>query len=161
MNIQLFEVSSKYINYLLPYASHLFHNKKPGQNNERKYIGIVLEVNGFKYFAPLSSYKPKHEKMSEGLDFIKLGRYSVINLNNMFPIPDGLYTYVDISREANPHYRSLLMAEYRIIRVKQDLIRKNASVLYKHKIENGDATSLSKRCNDFQKLEEVCKEYKF
>lgn len=37
-----------------------------------------------KYFAPLSSYKPKHEKMKNGLDFIKVGNYAVININNMF-----------------------------------------------------------------------------
>lgn len=47
MGIQLYEVSPEYINYLLPYAPHLFHNRKPGQHNERKYIGVVLEVNGY------------------------------------------------------------------------------------------------------------------
>ena len=159
MNIMLYEVSPQYINYLQPYAPHLFHNKKPGQHNNRKYIGIVLEVNGFKYFAPMSSYKPKHDKMSESLDFIKLGKYSVINLNNMFPIPDGLYTYIDISKERDPRYKSLLLAEYRIIRVRQNLIRKNAAALYKHKLEKGESTSLSKRCNNFSLLEEVCLKY--
>ena len=53
----------RYIDYLLPFASHLFRNKQLGQQNERKYIGVVLEVNGMKYFAPLSSYKLKHEKV--------------------------------------------------------------------------------------------------
>ena len=45
MSIRLYEVNSKYIDYLIPYAPHLFHNKKPGQHNERKYIGIILIVN--------------------------------------------------------------------------------------------------------------------
>ena len=57
MSIRLYEVTSKYIDYLIPYAPHLFHNKKPGQHNERKYIGIILIVNNMNYFAPLSSYK--------------------------------------------------------------------------------------------------------
>ena len=39
-----------------------------------------------KYFAPLSSYTPKHDKMKNGLDFIKIGNYAVININNMFPV---------------------------------------------------------------------------
>ena len=160
MGISLYEVAPKYIDYLLPFAPHLFRNKAPGQHNERKFIGIVLEVNGFKYFAPLSSFKPKHETMKEGLDFIKLGRYSVINLNNMFPVPDGLFTYVNIANERDPHYRSLLMAEYRIIRVRQDLIKKNAAALYKHKVENGNNTPLAKRCNDFTALEKACLEYR-
>ncbi|MCR5388003.1 MAG: type III toxin-antitoxin system ToxN/AbiQ family toxin, partial [Lachnospiraceae bacterium] len=45
----------------------------------RKYIGIVLEINSFKYFAPLSSFKSKHKKMDEGVDFIKIKDYAVIN----------------------------------------------------------------------------------
>ncbi|MEY8379170.1 type III toxin-antitoxin system ToxN/AbiQ family toxin, partial [Lachnospiraceae bacterium 56-18] len=63
MSIKLYEVNPKYIDYLIPYAPHLFQNKQPGQSNERKYIGIVLIVNGMNYFAPLSSFKAKHEKM--------------------------------------------------------------------------------------------------
>lgn len=47
------------------------------------YIGIILEVKGIKYFAPLSSFKNKHKQMKEGVDFIKIKDYAVINLNNM------------------------------------------------------------------------------
>ena len=43
-NIEFYEVNNAYIDYLLPYAPHLFHNKKPGQHNERKYIGVVLHI---------------------------------------------------------------------------------------------------------------------
>ena len=159
MAIELYEVVPEYINYLLPYAPHLFQNKKPEQNHERKYIGIILEVNGTKYFAPLSSFKPKHEKMKNGLDFLKVGNYAVINLNNMFPVPDGKYSYVDIRKEKDGQYRKLLMIEYRIIRKLQDKIRHNAEELYKHKRERGNSTKLAKRCNDFILLEEKCKQY--
>ena len=55
----------------------------------RKYIGVVLEVNGLSYFAPLSSFKLKHKKMKEGVDFIKIKDYAVININNMIPVPKG------------------------------------------------------------------------
>ncbi len=60
MNLDIFEVDNRYIDYLSPYAPHMFLNKKPEQHNERKYIGVILEVNGLKYFAPLSSFNPKH-----------------------------------------------------------------------------------------------------
>jgi protein AbiQ len=56
-NIKLYEISPAYINYLAPAAPHLFQNKKAGQQNERKYIGVVLTINGMDYFAPLSSFK--------------------------------------------------------------------------------------------------------
>lgn len=160
MGIKLYEVSPVYIDYLGAYASHLFQNKKPGQHNERKYIGIILQVNDMNYFAPLSSLKPKHEKMTNRLDIIKIGQYAVININNMFPVPEGLYTYVDISKVKNAQYRKLLMSEYRIIRKLQDKIKKNAAELYKQKTEKKISTALTNRCNDFLLLEKMCRQYK-
>lgn len=43
---------------------------------------------------------PRHLKKS-GRDFIKIGNYAVININNMFPVPEGCYNYVDFSKERN------------------------------------------------------------
>jgi protein AbiQ len=145
---------------LAEYAPHLFRNKQAGQQNERKYIGVILEIHDVKYFAPLSSFKEKHKRMKEGLDFIKISTYAVININNMFPVPDGLYTYVDYSKEKNPKYKKLLMSEYRIIRKLQDKIQKNARELYRQKVEKNVKNALTKRCNDFLLLEEKCKMYK-
>lgn len=97
--------------------------------------------------------------MHEGLDFIKISTYAVININNMFPVPEGLYTYVDYSKEKNLQYKKLLMTEYRIIRKMQDKIRKNARELYRMKVEKQEKNALTKRCNDFRELEKRCKEY--
>ena len=98
--------------------------------------------------------------MNEGLDFIKIKDYAVINLNNMFPVPVNEYRYVDFSREKNPKYKSLLLAEYRYIKSIQDRIRKNAQTLYNHKLKHGNDTLLAKRCNDFTSLEAACKKWK-
>lgn len=159
-NIKLYEIDPEYISYLTEFAPHLFHNKQAGQNNERKYIGVVLYINGFEYFAPLSSFKDKHRRMKEGIDFIKIKQYAVINLNNMFPVPPKLCKYIDINSHRNPKYKSLLLAEYRVIKSIQEKIRKNAKTLYKIKAKENDSTSLAKRCNDFQLLEKACKDYK-
>ena len=158
-NIKLYEVNADYIDYLSAYAPHLFQNKKPGQNNERKYIGIVFQINSLDYFAPLSSFKQKHHRMKETVDFIKVKDYAVINLNNMFPVPLTERKYVDIRSERDPHYRALLLAEYRFIKSIQEKIRKNAQNVYKIKIKDGTSSALAKRCNDFLVLEKACKEY--
>ena len=158
-NIRFYEVDNDYVDYLLPYAEHLFHNKKTGQRYERKYIGVVLNINEVDYFAPLSSFKEKHKRMKDRLDFIKVKNYAVINLNNMFPVPAGLCTYVNIQDEDDINYRNLLLAEYRFIKSIQERIRKNALNLYKHKLTNNNDTPLAKRCNDFLLLEKLCKEY--
>ena len=97
--------------------------------------------------------------MKEGLDFIKIKDYAVINLNNMFPVPLSETKYVNIRSERDPHYRALLLAEYRYIKSIQEKIWKNAQNVYKIKIKDCDASSLAKRCNDFLLLEKACADY--
>ena len=127
--------------------------------DKRKYIGIVFEIKSFKYFAPLSSYKDKHRKMKEGVDFIKIKDYAVINLNNMIPVPDSQVVDIDINKEKDPSYRYLLQAESREVNRQKNRIRKNAEIVYRHKKHNGNETPLAKRTNDFELLEKLCKEY--
>ncbi|NLC92833.1 MAG: type III toxin-antitoxin system ToxN/AbiQ family toxin [Treponema sp.] len=122
-------------------------------------MGIILEINGFKYFAPLSSFKPKHKRLCETIDFIKVGIYAVINLNNMFPAPLNLCKAVQIENIKNEHYRNLVRAKYRIIKQKTEQIVNNAKDVYNHKMINDGKSKLSQRCNDFRNLELKCKEY--
>ena len=112
-----------------------------------------MTVNGLDYFAPLSSFKEKHKKMKNNIDFLKVGNYAVINLNNMFPVPKSQCIYVDISKESDPSYKALLSAEYRIITSLTERILKNAKSLYEYKMKNGNSTPLAKRCNDFKLLD--------
>lgn len=155
-----YTVDETYVDYLSPHAPHLFRNARAGQAHSRKYIGIVLRVNGLDYFAPLSSFKEKHRRMKDGLDFIKVKDYAVINLNNMFPVPEGSCRKVDFKAEPDARYRALLQAEYRAMKPLQDKIRKNAANLYRHKAENGDSTKLARRCNDFAELERLCRAWR-
>lgn len=157
--ISFYNVDEAYVDYLLPHAPHLFRNAKATQVHSRKYIGVVLRVGSFDYFAPLSSFKEKHRRMKNGLDFVKVKDYAVINLNNMFPVPPGCCHRVDFAAEPDRRYRDLLQAEYRAVKPMQDRIRRNAANLYRHKVENGDATGLAKRCNDFKGLERLCLEW--
>ena len=105
-DLEIYEIDSAYIEYLSAFEEHLFRNKKVTQDFSRKYIGIILEIEGFKYFAPLSSFKPKHKRLCETDDFIKIGVYAVINLNNMFPAPLNICKPVLISDIKNEHYKN-------------------------------------------------------
>ena len=154
-----YEIDEKYINFLSQFSEHLFHNAKVSQTYSRKYVGILFEINEIKYFAPLSSFKPKHKRLSETVDFIKIGDMAVINLNNIFPVPDGFYSLKNPKTEKNLKYQTLLNNEIRIIRKKQELIINNAKSVYNHKISNDGKSKLSQRCNDFKLLEIKCKEY--
>lgn len=158
-NLRIYEISTSYIDYLASFIPHLFHNKKSGQQNERKYIGIVLEVHDQKYFAPLSSFKAKHRYMNECLDLIKIKHLAVINLNNMFPVPPSQIVNFDIKKVKDQKYKALLQREYRVIASIEDKICENAGKLYEYKIEKGDSTPLAERCNDFLLLEEKALEF--
>ena len=76
-DLEIYEIDSSYIEYLSAFEEHLFRNKKVTQDFSRKYIGIILEIEGFKYFAPLSSFKTKHKRLCETDDFIKIGVYAL------------------------------------------------------------------------------------
>ena len=155
--LRIYEIKNEYIKYLSNYQEHLFlHTNEKGK---RKYIGIVFQINGINFFAPLSSYKTKHVKMKESVDFIKIKDYAVINLNNMIPVPNSQIVESDINKEKDLSYRYLLQAESREINRQKNRIRKNAEIVYSHKIHNGDSTALAKRTNDFELLEKLCREY--
>lgn len=157
--IRFYEIQRNYIDFLSPQAPLLFHNSKQGQKHERKYIGILLTIHGMNYFAPLSSFKPKHLRMKNSLDFIKVKEYAVINLNNMFPAPLKVCTYVDFDQVRDEKYRMLLLAEYRIIKSMAGKLLKNAATLYAYKVKNAESTPLARRCNDFLLLEDLCRQF--
>ena len=158
--LNIYEIDSDYISYLSGFEEHIFKNRKISQNFSRKYVGVVLNINGFDYFAPLSSFKEKHKRLSETTDFIKIGVYAVINLNNMFPAPLELCKQINFNEIEDLNYKNLLRNEYRIIRKKAALILQNASAVYKHRLLNDGKSKLSQRCNNFKLLEEKSKEYK-
>ncbi len=155
----LYTIDDDYVDKLTKIDSKIAHNKVSNRIQTRKYIGILFEINDFKYFANLSSYKPwKHDLMDETVDFIKLGTYAVINLNNMMPVIDGKYQSVDFNKVTDIKYKQLLKNEYKIIKAKSARIIKNANIVYNHKIKNGNETSLARRCCDFKKLEIFAKQ---
>ena len=155
--LKIYEVNPYYVKFLSIYQEHLF-SEKDG-NISRKYIGIVLDINGYKYFAPLTSFKEKHRKMKERVDLIKIKDIAVINLNNMIPVPEGEFKLVDIIGTKDKNYKYLLQTENIEINKRKERIRKNAIIVYRHKCVNNNGTPLSQRTSDFKKLEQAYKSY--
>lgn len=155
----LYTIDDDYVDTLTKIDNKIAHNKADSRTQTRKYIGVLFEIHGLKYFVNLSSYKPwKHDKMTESVDFIKIGTYAVINLNNMMPVIEGKYHLVDLNLTTDSKYKILLEKEARIIKSKSAQIIKNANIVYNHKIKNGNETPLARRCCDFIKLEEFAQQ---
>lgn len=121
------------------------------------YLATDLQIQ-VSYFVPLSSYKPdKHDDMNEAIDFLKLRNYSVININNMIPVPTSEITYVNFKDEPDLKYKDLLGSEYRLIKAREQEILRNSRIVYNYRMDNKNKEkSLYKRCCDFKKLEEAC-----
>jgi protein AbiQ len=92
-NLKFYYIDTKYVNYLKETESHIWENDDKGRI--RPYIGVVLSINGYKYYAPLSSPKPKHKSWKDSLDFIRIDYKGelkgVINLNNIIPVSEEKY----------------------------------------------------------------------
>lgn len=110
------------------------------------HVGILLTVNNYHYYVPISSAKPKHQHMSNSLDFHKLQDtntgylYAVLNLNNMIPVPDSCitqlkYNQIELFRSFSSEkekndYIYLLQKEKAIIDSIQSIIQRKAEKLY-------------------------------
>ena len=157
--MELYKVDIEYCNYL-----HYYEPKIPYIENEkqnRPFIGVVLNVNGKNFFAPLTSPKKKHLTMKDMQDFLKIdkGNLGGINLNNMIPIPKRYLEKVEIENLEDLKYKNMLKNQIKWINLNELRIHNRARNLY-YLILNGNATKqLQDRCCDFKLLEKKCDDY--
>ncbi|MBQ8518616.1 MAG: type III toxin-antitoxin system ToxN/AbiQ family toxin [Agathobacter sp.] len=125
--MRFYNIKEGYVQYLREFDNKIAMNK----NGTRPYVGIVLEVNGVKYYAPFSSPKPKHLKMKNSKDFRKInqGKYGAINFNNMIPVIDDALIEFDIEKIKDEKYKRLLQNQYKYIRADEKQIMKVAEKL--------------------------------
>ena len=160
--MKIYNIDEDYIKYLKKYDSKVPNNK----SELRPYIGIVLNISGIKYYAPLTSPKQKHLKMKNDKDFRKIngGTYGAINFNNMIPVEDKYVYEKDICNESDIQYKNLLLNQLRhinkdaktILKVAselRELYLKNESILTKHEMD------IKSRCCNFILLEQIYSKY--
>lgn len=167
--IKFYEISEEYINFLRKFDKRVMSPKAEDREHTRKYIGIILDIKGFKYFVPLSSYKDNHDNFNERIDFIKVmeknaetkyHKYAVLYMNNMIPVPDCAIIEFDFDDIEDEAYRGLLIREYLVCveTEKSKQIRDSARQVYNTKV-NIPTNKLSVRCCDFKLLEIKSLEY--
>ena len=139
--MKFYNIADEYINFLRTFDSKVSENKQ----ESRPYIGVVIEIEEMKYYAPFTSPKAKHRKMKNGKDFRKIqgGEYGAINFNNMIPVPDEAIIPLCIRNEQNPQYRRLLQNQYNAILSDWESIQNTAETL--HSLLFMPETELSRR----------------
>lgn len=165
-------IDKKYIDYLTHFDSRVGYVEYG--ERLKLHIGILLSIETFQYYVPLSSAKPKHTKMSNSLDFHKLQDestgylYAVLNLNNMIPVPASCvkqlkYNEIEnfrsfFNEKEKTDYIYLLQKEKVLIDKVQDTLQRKAKKLYQ-KCNDKPNSSLAARCCNFQLLETKCNSY--
>ena len=160
--MRICRIKEEYIKYLRCKEEKVLDNKE----EKRPYVGIVHSINGLNYYIPLSSPKPKHQKMKNAKDFhkIKSGEYGVINFNKMLPVKEECIIEFDFKNEKDKNYRLLLQNQYKEIISLEGVIKKKAENIYKiFHAKSSELTqadlAVKNRCCDFDLLEKMCDEY--
>lgn len=161
---EFYYVDDEYISFLKKAGNNGVENNYAKENNQKPYLGVVLVINSYKYFAPLSSPKKKYEKINNDnpttFKIIKGNNnlLGVVRLNNMIPVPNSALSIIEVNSILDYQYRNLLFSQRRIIRQNTYLIQNKAEKIYDlvvHK-KNSFFCNLS---NNFSKLEKTLDNY--
>lgn len=149
--LRFYDVDATYANYLRQFDRRI-PNITYGVNN--KFVcGIVLLIDRYNFFAPISSHKTKQQtntliKDSNGQVL------SSIKFSFMFPAPATVIHPKDFKavRMVDASYADLLMKEYDFCRRNEQAIRTKAMKVYN--IGNNPQHVLNSHCCDFQLLQQ-------
>ena len=169
--LHFYTIDIKYVRNLASKDDRVRSVSPQTEKSGRPLVGLLVMINGRKYCAPLSSPKPKHEKMKNSLDFLKIKDkkdkvIGVINLNSMIPVDEPVITRINLiikksdSQEVR-YYKNLMNDQLDWCNNNADFILKKAQKLYGIVTNPKETTSkmLLKRCCDFKKLESVLEKY--
>lgn len=162
-SFKIVKVDSKYCDYLRQYDNKVSYNA--GTKDLRPFIGVLFMIDKCEYFDPLSSPKPKHSKLKNTLDLIKIenGNYGVVNFNNMIPVMDKNYVIFDLNKKTENRAENfrleLLRNQLRWLTANKKDVNTKSKLLYNLYKSNKLPKNVKDRCCNFPLLEEKCREY--
>lgn len=155
-NLFVCRISDHYIRFMHSRDYRVPFNKE----QRRPYVGVVLLVGEFKYFVPMESPKPNHQKMKSGKHYLKLdgGKLGLLGFNNMIPVHESAIVRYNISEETDQKYRTLLLDQITLCnKQKADIMDRAAHTYYS--VVNKQNSFLCKISCDFKALEQACASY--
>jgi protein AbiQ len=149
--LYFYEVDVTYTDFLRKYGDHKIPYIRYSEN-DRFLCGVLFEINGMNYFAPISSYRHPQKsniilKDHHGSDI------GSIRFSYMFPVPLSLVRQKDFT-EKGESYQRLLDEEYNFCTKNSQRIISKAKHIYQNVKGNKDST-LVKNCCDFNSLEKA------
>lgn len=172
--LDIYDVDIKYIRDLHSADSKVMSVSPQIGKDTRRFVGVVVMLNGQNYCIPLSSGdKEKYQNKKSNIDMIKIYDESrknengapkiiaVLNINNMIPVNGSVIKKVNLkvnSHDTAPERKrkELLQKEIRWCRNNSELIVRRAIKVYGLVVENPEKNRLlTRRCCDFKRLEAV------
>lgn len=174
--LKIFSVSDEYIAYLRKEIPNVYSNKIENRTHTRKYVGVVIELGGYKYYIPMSSpkdtdYQIAGENLVIKKSIVPIVRMVVKNtvgekelkgtlcISHMIPVPETELELYDLDNEPDAEYKDLVQNEVIFIRKNKERIIANANLLYKQKKENDTTAGYVKSALDYTALEKLCDAY--
>lgn len=162
----LYNIDMKYVRNLAKADDRVMSVSPQIGKERRPFVGIVVICNRKKYCIPLTSPKPKHQKMKNDKDFSRMfdkknKLIGCLNFNNMLPVDDSVLIPIAmrIQKEDSAKeraYKALLNDQLDWCNDNYEAITLKAEKLYRLVTETPDkAINLTRRCCDFKKLEQV------
>lgn len=168
----LVRVEEDYIEYLRNFDNKVQINSSKYDKDNKPFLGVLFKINGLEYFSPISSNKKSKLQIMfntyietnkkpidmffiEDLKKSERTLLSILNINNMIPVPKEAIIYFDITNDKD---FSLLRKEIDYCKRNKEHIIKSAIRIYKA-VRNHTWDSLEKRCCNYTLLEEKCKDY--
>ena len=136
-DLRFYTVSTEYLNHLKEVEPKVYYATGATYINAKPYIGIILEISGHKFIAPLTSYKPKQDKIkSSSFAAFKLhergnpdNKLGMVSLNNMIPIIDSEIIPLDLQAQSSG-YRRMLYKQFEFIKANSEEIKDRAAKLH-------------------------------
>lgn len=136
-DLKFYTVSTAYLDHLRAVEPRVYYAQGAAYINAKPYVGIVLEVSGHKFLAPLTSHKPKHDSIkSSNVTVFKLhergnpnNKLGMIALNNMIPVPEAEIALLDMAAQGE-RYQKMLHKQYEFIKENAVEIRERATKLH-------------------------------
>ena len=164
MNLFFYDVDIDYVRYLkeAEKAKRGFTRVPDVEyGNERKMVcGVVLEMNGYKYYVPISSYKKKQP--NNLLIRLEDDRFNQIKglcrFNYMSPMEERNLSKRDFKKET-PSRKEFLRRQWVYCNSITDDIKRMAEDTYNGVLDGTDSELVNASC-DFKLLEDAAKNYK-
>jgi len=163
--MRFYTLSAGYIQYLQSLDPKVPNHSGAGYVNEKPYIGVVLNIEGCDFLAPMSSPKGWHQGVKNSDNkYFKLHHVGdptqslgIINIRYMIPVLAGAYELIDFT-QCDPKYVTLLQAQFDFIKPNRGTITKKANKVF-DLVVNKKLPYMVSQCCDFPKLLDEHKKY--